>query len=188
MIYPTGLLREKREENQTCWLALRTGAGIIWCEIGGECEYNSQAGVFLRRSVKLPLEAVKYKMQWSPTIAYRQGIVIFRNQSILPEAPQTFEEYLEEARNKTRGDIVGAVIDLGLLVNLEPIWLLVKGDWWMRKELRLFDSAPGLCWMSFLKHPGVWITGWDEYESGPGAVSNWGKVVLSLPEPGMLPA
>ena len=97
------------------------------------------------------LDAVEYKnVAIGLPIAYNKGIVIFRNQSILPDAPRTFEEYLKEAKSKTRGDIVGAVIDLGFFQS--GAFLAACGGRLMDAQgAPLFDNAAGLCWIELLK-------------------------------------
>lgn len=113
---------------------------------------NTIAGPNLFEKIgKVALEAVEYRnVPIGLPIAYSKGIVIFRNQSILPAAPQTFEEYLEEAKSKTRGDIVGAVIDLGFFQS--GAYLAACGGKLMDAQGNpLFDNAAGLCWIDLLK-------------------------------------
>jgi len=106
---------------------------------------------FFEKISKVALESVKYRNELiGLPITYRKGIVIFRNQSILPDTPETFEEYLEEAKSKTRGDIVGAVFDLGFFQS--GAYLAACGGSLMNTQgVPLFDNAAGLCWIELLK-------------------------------------
>lgn len=98
------------------------------------------------------LQAVKYnKAITGLPIAYSQGIVIFRNQSILPEAPQTLEEYLEQAKDKTRGDIVGAVLDLGFFQS-GAFLKACGGELMDAQGAPQFNNEAGLCWIELLKY------------------------------------
>jgi maltose-binding protein MalE len=83
-------------------------------------------------------------------VAYNQGIVIFRNRSIMPEASKTFDDYLEAAIDVTRGDIVGAVIDLGFFQS--GGYLNACGGTLMdTRGYPLFNNATGLCWIEIIK-------------------------------------
>ncbi len=42
------------------------------------------------------------------------GVVLFRNQSIIPDAPATIDDLVEFAQQATSGDVVGAYLDYGL--------------------------------------------------------------------------
>jgi len=106
---------------------------------------------FFERISKVAVQSVKYKNAMiSLPIAYSRGIVIFRNQSILPDAPQTFEGYLDDAMSKTRGDIVGAVIDLGFFQSGAYL-TACRGGLMDAQGAPLFDNAAGLCWIEILK-------------------------------------
>jgi maltose-binding protein MalE len=106
---------------------------------------------FFEKISRSALQAVNYKRAITGMpIAYGQGIVIIRNQSILPEAPQTFEEYLEQAKEKTRGDIVGAVLDLGFFQS-GAFLKACGGELMDAQGAPQFDNEAGLCWIGLLK-------------------------------------
>ncbi len=97
------------------------------------------------------LETVRYKNALiGLPISYNRGVVIFRNRSVLSEIPQTLAEYLESAVNVTRGDIIGAVIDLGFFYS--GAYLSACGGSLMdARGSPLFENPTGLCWIELLK-------------------------------------
>jgi maltose-binding protein MalE len=97
------------------------------------------------------LETVRYKNALiGLPISYNRGVVIFRNRSVLSEIPQTLAEYLESAVNVTRGDIIGAVIDLGFFYS--GAYLSACGGSLMdARGFPLFENPTGLCWVELLK-------------------------------------
>lgn len=108
-------------------------------------------GKFFEKIEKGALKTAQYKNALiGLPVAYNQGIVIFRNRSILPDAHKSFDDYLEEAVDVTRGDIIGAVIDLGFFQS--GGYLNACGGTLMdSRGYPLFNNATGLCWIEILK-------------------------------------
>ena len=97
------------------------------------------------------LETIRYKNALiGLPISYNRGVLIFRNRSVLSEIPQTLAGYLESAVNVTRGDIIGAVIDLGFFYS--GAYLSACGGSLMdARGFPLFENPTGLCWIELLK-------------------------------------
>lgn len=97
------------------------------------------------------LETVRYKnVLIGLPITYSRGVVIFRNRSVLSEIPPTLAEYLESAVNVTRGDIIGAVIDLGFF-NSGAYLSACGGSLMDARGFPLFENPTGICWIEILK-------------------------------------
>jgi maltose-binding protein MalE len=86
-----------------------------------------------------------------------RGVVLYRNQSIIPIAPSTFEELVSLAKDATRGQTMGAVLDrsfyfsgahlLGLGGSLmtptgEPAFLDLKGLEWANLLYAFSEAGP----------------------------------------------
>ena len=117
------------------------------------------------------LETVRYKNALiGLPISYNRGVVIFRNRSVLSEIPQTLAEYLESAVNVTRGDIIGAVIDLGFFYS--GAYLSACGGSLMdARGSPLFENPTGLCWIELLKSiQEFWIARGVKFRFGSGTI------------------
>jgi arabinogalactan oligomer/maltooligosaccharide transport system substrate-binding protein len=96
------------------------------------------------------LEAVRYKdalvgMPWGI-----KGVVLYRNTSIIPEAPATFEEMIAAAQEATQGDVLGADFERGYFFSAAHITgcggkvMEPNGD-------PAFNNEAGVCWLNLFK-------------------------------------
>jgi maltose-binding protein MalE len=105
---------------------------------------------FFEKVGNAALDTVNYKNAlFGLPFSYNRGIIIVRNRSIFPEAPTSLDEYLEAANNITKGDIVGAVIDLGFFQS-GAFLSACGGNLMDSRGYPLFDNLSGLCWIELL--------------------------------------
>lgn len=71
------------------------------------------SGELLRRINPVALEGVRYRGALVGLPHSLRGVLMFRNQSIVPQAPKSFDQLLEMAKMATRGDVVGAELERG---------------------------------------------------------------------------
>lgn len=78
------------------------------------------------------------------------GVVLYRNKTIIPQAPTTFDELVSLATAANQGETVGAMLDRsffysgGHLVGLGGKWMLQDGS-------PAFDDEKGLAWIQLLR-------------------------------------
>ena len=79
-----------------------------------------------------------------------RGVVLYRNQSIIPIAPSTFDELVSLAKEATRGQRLGAVLDRSFFFS--GAHLIGLGGSLMDSEGRpAFNNLKGLEWMNLLQ-------------------------------------
>jgi ABC-type glycerol-3-phosphate transport system substrate-binding protein len=78
------------------------------------------------------------------------GVVLYRNQEIIPDAPQTWDDLVSQAQSVPEGEQIGAFLDRGFYysgANLEALGgLLMNAD-----GKPAFNSEEGLEWVSLLQ-------------------------------------
>ncbi len=78
------------------------------------------------------------------------GIIPFRNTSIMPVAPTTFDELVELAQEATSGDIVGAYLDYGLYYSAGHLHG-IGGQLMDAEGNPTFNDEKGVEWIELLK-------------------------------------
>ncbi len=97
-----------------------------------------------------------------------KGVIMYRNASIIPEAPADVADLLTKAEAATSGDVYGAVIELGPFFVFGDLYgqggqlMTAAGD-------PAFNSPEGLAWMNMLK---------DFSELGPVSINSDNDVNL----------
>ncbi len=77
------------------------------------------------------------------------GIVMFRNSSILSNAPETFEELVISSQKVTKGRIVGAYLERGDLFAYGQL-TACGGALMFPNGYPAFNNSSGLCWLNLL--------------------------------------
>jgi|GEM_PF-412965 len=104
---------------------------------------------FLATISEVALDAIKYKGALVGLPETIWGVVMFRNEEIIPYAPATFEELVTAAQTATQEDIVGANLERGFFfsgAHLEGIggaMMDANGD-------PLFNDDKGVEWLNLL--------------------------------------
>ncbi|MBC8447660.1 MAG: extracellular solute-binding protein [Chloroflexi bacterium] len=104
---------------------------------------------FLRTINPAALGAVKYKGALIGLPQTIKGVVMYRNTSIIPEAPATFEDLVAAAKAATAGDTVGANLEYGFFfaaAHLNGVGGLLMDE----KGNPLFNDAKGVEWLNLL--------------------------------------
>jgi len=104
---------------------------------------------FLRTINPAALGAVKYRDALIGLPQTIKGVVMFRNKTIIPNAPTSFTELQAVARGATKDDIVGADLELGFFfsaAHLNGAGGLLMDD----KGNPLFNDAKGVEWLNRL--------------------------------------
>jgi len=105
---------------------------------------------FLRTINAAAMGAVKYKGALIGLPQTIKGVVMFRNKSIIAEAPATFDDLVAAAKAATKGDVVGADLEYGFFfsaAHLNGVGGLLMDD----KGNPLFSDAKGVAWVNLLK-------------------------------------
>lgn len=75
-------------------------------------DLSTRASQALQASVNQPaLGAARYKGALVGLPVSAQGVVLFRNQSLIPEGADTFDELISNAKTATHGEEIGAMLD-----------------------------------------------------------------------------
>jgi maltose-binding protein MalE len=104
---------------------------------------------FLRTINPAALGAVRYKGALIGLPQTIKGVVMYRNPSIIAEAPATYEDLVAAAQAATQGDVIGASLEQGLffsaghLHGLGGLLMDENGD-------PLFNDEKGVEWMQLL--------------------------------------
>jgi arabinogalactan oligomer/maltooligosaccharide transport system substrate-binding protein len=78
------------------------------------------------------------------------GVLMFRNASIVPEAPGSFDELVQMAQAATAGDVVGAHLEYGLIFSASHLHAL--GGALMDAEGNpTFNDEKGVAWAEMIK-------------------------------------
>jgi arabinogalactan oligomer/maltooligosaccharide transport system substrate-binding protein len=108
------------------------------------------AADFLATINEAALGAVQYKGALVGLPQTIKGVVMYRNKTIIPEAPKTFEELLAAAKAATHDDVKGAALEYGLffaaghLYGLGGKLMTPEGD-------PAFNDAKGIEWANLIK-------------------------------------
>jgi arabinogalactan oligomer/maltooligosaccharide transport system substrate-binding protein len=96
------------------------------------------------------LSAVHYQENLIGLPLNLKGVVMFRNATIVPEAPKSFIELVNLAQAATDGDVIGAYLDYGMFYsggNLEAI----GGSLMDAEGNPTFNDDKGIKWVELLK-------------------------------------
>lgn len=109
----------------------------------------------LRSTIPLALDTVRYRSALVGLPHTLKGVVMYRNRSITPQPPNTFDELLRMAKEASQGDVVGADLERGFFFsaahlngiggqlmddNGNPTFYGQKGVEWVNL-LRAFSAA-----------------------------------------------
>jgi maltose-binding protein MalE len=104
---------------------------------------------FLASINEAALGAVQYKGALIGLPQTIKGVVLFRNTSIVPEAPATFEDLVAAAQAATEGDTVGADLEYGFFFSAAHLDG-VGGALMDRNGDPLFNDEKGVEWANLL--------------------------------------
>jgi maltose-binding protein MalE len=82
-----------------------------------------------------------------PTI---QGVVLFRNKSIVPNPPVTSSDLIEKAKAATSGEVIGFVLEAGPFFAI-PQLAACGGVLMEENGDPAFNNESGVCWLNFIK-------------------------------------
>jgi arabinogalactan oligomer/maltooligosaccharide transport system substrate-binding protein len=108
------------------------------------------SGELLARFSPPALEQGQYKSAQLGLPNSLQGVVIYRNRSIIPESADTFDDLLSLAASFTEGDTIGAVLERGFFYSgghLDGIGGSLLGD----DGLPEFNDVKGIEWVNLLQ-------------------------------------
>ncbi len=112
---------------------------------------------FLDTIQEAALGAVKYKGAIIGLPQTIKGVLMFRNKTIIPEAPKTWEELVAAAKAATKGDVVGANLERGFFFsaahlhgiggklmeeNGDPAFNNEKGVEWVKLLVAFKEAGP----------------------------------------------
>lgn len=95
------------------------------------------------------LGAVRYKDALIGLPQTIKGVVMFRNETIIADAPATFEDLVAAAKAATQGDVVGADLEYGFFfsaAHLNGVGGMLMDD----KGDPMFNDAKGVEWLNLL--------------------------------------
>ncbi|MFZ5917197.1 MAG: sugar ABC transporter substrate-binding protein [Chloroflexota bacterium] len=104
---------------------------------------------FLRTINPAALGAVRYRDALIGLPQTIKGVVMFRNTSIIAQAPATFDDLVAAAKAATAGDVVGADLEYGFFfaaAHLNGVGGLLMDD----KGNPLFNDEKGVEWLNLL--------------------------------------
>jgi maltose-binding protein MalE len=104
---------------------------------------------FLASINEAALGAVQYRGALVGLPQTVQGVVMFRNRSIIPDPPATYDELITAARAATAGDIVGASLERGFLFSAAHLDS-IGGMLMERNGDPTFNSENGIEWLRLL--------------------------------------
>jgi arabinogalactan oligomer / maltooligosaccharide transport system substrate-binding protein len=125
------------------------------------------------------LGAVQYKDALIGLPRTIKGVVMYRNPSIIPEAPATFEDLLAAAQEATAGDVLGADLEYGFFFSAAHL-NGVGGQLMAENGDPLFNSPEGVEWMNlFLQGQEAGIPG-ENYTDNDVNLFKAGKVGIII--------
>jgi arabinogalactan oligomer/maltooligosaccharide transport system substrate-binding protein len=104
---------------------------------------------FLRTINAAALGAVKYKSALIGLPQTIKGVVMFRNTSIIAEAPATFDDLVTAAQAATVDDVVGADLEYGFFFSAAQLHG-IGGMLMDRNGDPMFNDAKGVEWLNLL--------------------------------------
>ncbi len=96
------------------------------------------------------LQASKYQEALVGLPFSLRGIVMVRNSSIIPQAPQTFDQLVEVAKERNNQEVLGTYLDLGDDFAIPQI-SACGGNIMYPNGYPAFDDESGLCWLKLLQ-------------------------------------
>lgn len=81
---------------------------------------------------------------------YLEGVVLFRNQSLIPQPAQDLDMLIDQAVATTNGDVIGAYLDLGPYFSL-PHLAACGGKIMDENGVPAFNNDSGICWLELLR-------------------------------------
>lgn len=96
------------------------------------------------------LGAVQYKGALIGLPQTIKGVLMFRNISIIPEAPATWEELVAAAKAATQGDVVGANLEYGFFFSAAHL-TATGGSLMDAAGNPTFNNEAGVAWVNLLK-------------------------------------
>ncbi|GAB4398482.1 MAG: hypothetical protein OHK0052_21600 [Anaerolineales bacterium] len=141
--------------------AAATGGGpglIIGAADWGPAFYNAELVADLTGTAPVPflatinqaaLGSVQYKGAIVGLPLALKGVVMYRNNSIITEAPKDFEDLVAKAKAATKGDVVGANLEYGFFFSAAQ--LNGQGGMLMSPEGDpMFNDEKGVAWLTML--------------------------------------
>lgn len=96
------------------------------------------------------LVGVNYKSAL-PALPYRlDGMILFRNKSLIAEPTHTLGEFIDQTVAVTEGGRIGAYLDLGAYFSL-PLLAACGGQIMDEDGKPAFDDPHGVCWLELLR-------------------------------------
>jgi maltose-binding protein MalE len=105
--------------------------------------------VLLANINEAALGAVKYKGALIGLPQTIKGVVLFRNSSLIPDAPATYEDLVVAAQAGTTGDIVGADLEYGFFFSAAHL-TACGGTLLDKNGDPTFNNEAGVCWLNLL--------------------------------------
>ena len=81
--------------------------------------------------------------------SFRRGVLMFRNNEIIPNPPRTLDELIEMATQANHGEVVGADFDVGFYFSGAHL-TACGGNLVDEKGDPAFNSEAGVCWLKLL--------------------------------------
>lgn len=95
------------------------------------------------------LELVRYRQNLIGLPYSLRGVVLYRNQTIIPKWAETFDDLINFSKDATAGEILGAVLDRGFYYSGGHLFGL--GGQLMDNDYQpIFDDEYGLAWLDLL--------------------------------------
>jgi arabinogalactan oligomer/maltooligosaccharide transport system substrate-binding protein len=79
-----------------------------------------------------------------------EGVVLFRNRTIIPEAPRTLQEMIVAAREATQGEVVGTDLEAGSFYSASHL-AACGGRLMDENGDPAFNNEAGICWLNLFK-------------------------------------
>lgn len=79
-----------------------------------------------------------------------EGVVMFRNRSLISSAPATFDDLISLAQAATQGEINGAILERSFFFS-GGSFISLGGQWADAQGIPVFDSQQGRLWLSLLR-------------------------------------
>jgi len=125
--------------------------GPAWLDAGVVADMSTMVPPDLLHSISpAALDSVRYRDALVGLPYTLKGVVMYRNRSIIPQAPRTFDELLEMAKAATRGDMVGADLERGFFYSGAHL-NGIGGQLMDGNGYPTFYSEKGMEWVNLLR-------------------------------------
>lgn len=104
---------------------------------------------FLQGINQAALGSVRYKEALVGLPFGLKGVVMYRNSSIIPEAPTSFDDLVAKAQAATQGDVVGADLEYGFFFSAAHLNAL-GGQLMSENGDPMFNDEKGVEWLNML--------------------------------------